>query len=152
MKKLHTPNHKLFEEYYLNQAKQKGGSLPVFQGRRYQRGYRLGSIFKGLFRWAVPRLKQGAKALGKKALKTGVNVVQDVLEGENVQAAVTKRGKQAIDDIVSHNTPRSQVGSGRKTTKRKKGPTTLSSASVKKRKTAPQKQKKQSELHHYFYK
>lgn len=112
----------------------------------------LGSIFKGLFRWAVPRLKQGAKALGKKALKTGVNVVQDVLEGENVQAAVTKRGKQAIDDIVSHNTPRSQVGSGRKTTKRKKGPTTLSSASVKKRKTAPQKQKKQSGLHHYFYK
>lgn len=152
MKNLHTPNHKLFEGYYLNQAKQKGGSLPVFQGGRYQRGYGLGSIFKGLFRWAVPRLKQGAKALGKKALKTGVNVVQDVLEGENVQAAVTKRGKQAIDDIVSHNTPGAQVGSGRKTTKRKKGPTTLSSASVKKRKTAPQKQKKQSGLHHYFYK
>lgn len=67
--------------------------------------------------------------------------MQDVLEGENVQAAVTKRGKQAIDDIVSHNTPRSQVGSGRKTTKRKKGPTTLSSASVEKWKTAPQKKK-----------
>ena len=123
----------------------------MFLGSRYQRGYGLGSIFKGLFRWAVPCLKQGAKALGKKALKTGVNVVQDVLEGENVQAAVTKRGKQA-NDIVSHNTPRSQVGSGRKTTKRKKEPTTLSSASVKKRKTAPQKKKKQSGLHHYFYK
>ena len=30
MKKIHTPNHKLYEEYYLNQAKQKGGSLPAF--------------------------------------------------------------------------------------------------------------------------
>ena len=74
-KKLHTPNHKLYEEYYLNQAKQKGGSVPVFHGGRYQREYGVGSIFMGWFRWAVPRLKQGAKALGKKAFKTRVNVV-----------------------------------------------------------------------------
>ena len=48
MKKFYTPNHKLYEEYYLNQAKQKGGNLPAFHWSRFQRGYGLGSIFKGL--------------------------------------------------------------------------------------------------------
>ena len=79
MKKLYTPNHKLSEEYYLNQAKQKGGNLPAFHGAQFQRGYGLGSIFKGLFRWAMPHLQQGAKVLGKKALQTGFQVAQDVL-------------------------------------------------------------------------
>ena len=79
MKKIHTPNHKLYEQYYLHQAKQKGGNLPAFHGARFQRGYGLGSIFKVLFRWAMPHLQQGARVLGKKALQTGVDVAQDVL-------------------------------------------------------------------------
>ena len=62
-----------------NQVKQKGGNLPAFHGAWFQQGYGLGSIFRGLFRWAVPHLQQGAKALGKKALQSGVNVAQDVL-------------------------------------------------------------------------
>ena len=96
MKKLHTPNHKLYEQYYVNQAKQKGGSLPAFHGARFQRGYGLGSIFRGLFRWAMPHLQQGAKVIGKKALQTGVNVVQDVLDGDNIKTAVHKSTKQAL--------------------------------------------------------
>ncbi|CAH3181869.1 unnamed protein product [Porites lobata] len=68
MKKFHTPNHKLYEQYYVNQAKQKGGNLPAFHGARFQNGYGLGSIFRGLFRWAMPHLQQGAKVIGKKAL------------------------------------------------------------------------------------
>ena len=50
------PNHKLYEQYYVDQAKQKGGNLPAFHGARFQRGYGLGSIFKGLFRWAMLHL------------------------------------------------------------------------------------------------
>ena len=96
MKKLHTPNHKLYEQYYVNQAKQKGGSLPAFHGARFQHGYGLGSIFRGLFRWAMPHLQQGAKVIGKKALQTGVNVVQDVLDGDNIKTAVHKSTKQAL--------------------------------------------------------
>ena len=82
MKKIHPPNHKLYEQYYIDQAKQQGGSLPAFHGARFQRGYGLGSIFRGLFRFAVPHLQQGTKMLGKKALQTGVDVAQDVLEGK----------------------------------------------------------------------
>ena len=116
MRKIHTPNHKLYEEYYLNQAKQKRGNLPAFQGARFQRGYGLGSIFRGLFRWAVPHLKQGAEMLGKKALQTGVNVAQDVLAGENLKTAVKRQGKKALG-LTSQNSP--QSGAGKKGTKRK---------------------------------
>ena len=129
MKKLHIPNHKLYEQYYLNQAKQKGGYLPVFHGTRFQRGYGLGSIFKGLFRWAVPRLQQGAIMFGKKALQGGVNVAQDVLAGENFSTAVAKHGKQAIGDLLP------QAGAGRKAIKRKTQ--FRSSTRNKKRKTTP---------------
>ena len=139
MKKLYTPNHKLYEEYYLNQTKQNGGNLPAFRGSRFQQGYRLGSIFKGLFRWAMPHLQQGAKALGKKALQTAAQVAQDVVDGDNVKTAVSKRAKQALGDMTSQNS--SQSGSGRKATKRKAQPAKNSSPPGKKRKTSPQQKK-----------
>ena len=138
MRKIHTPNHKLYEEYYLNQAKQKGGNLPAFHGARFQRGFGLGSIFKGLFRWAVPHLKQGAKMLGKKALQTGVNVAQDVLAGENLKTAVKRQGKKALG-LTSQNSP--QSGAGKKGTKRKAQRRNNSSPPGKKRKTSPQQKK-----------
>ena len=138
MRKIHTPNHKLYEEYYLNQAKQKGGNLPAFQGARFQRGYGLGSIFRGLFRWAVPHLKQGAKMLGKKALQTGVNVAQDVLAGENLKTAVKRQGKKALG-LTSQNSP--QSGAGKKGIKRKAQRRNNSSPPGKKRKTSPQQKK-----------
>ena len=59
--------------YYLTQAKQKGGNLKAFHGSRFQRGYGLGSIFKGLFYWALSHIQLGAKVLGKKGLQTVVN-------------------------------------------------------------------------------
>ena len=139
MKKLYTPNNKLYEEYYLNQTKQKGGSLPAFRGSRFQQGYGLGSIFKGLFRWAIPHLQQGAKMLGKKALQTGAQVAQDVLDGDDVKTAVSKRTKQALDDMTSQNS--SQSGRGRKATKRKAPETKISSPSGKRVKASQQQKK-----------
>ncbi|CAH3126509.1 unnamed protein product [Porites lobata] len=118
MKKLHAPNHKLYEQYYVDQAKQKGGNLPAFHGARFQRGYGLGSIFKGLFRWAMPHLQQGAKVIGRKALQTGFNVAQDVLDGDNIKTAVHKRTKQALG-LPSQNALQGQSGAGKKSIKRK---------------------------------
>ena len=71
-----------YKTYYLNQAQQKGGSLHVFHGAPYQRGYGLGSMLRGLFRWAVPKVSSAAKAAGKAALKEGVGLAQDVIEGK----------------------------------------------------------------------
>ena len=63
----------------------------------------------------MPHLQQGAKVLGKKALQTGVQVAQDVLEGNNVNTALAKRSREAIGGLVP------QAGSGRKSTKEKCG-------------------------------
>ena len=60
----------------------------------------------------MPHLQQGAKVLGKKALRTRVQVAQDVLEGNNVNTALAKRSREAIGGLVP------QAGSGRKSTKK----------------------------------
>ena len=58
-----------FEDYYVQQA---GRGMPVFTGARHQRGYGLGNVIKGVFRSAVPLLKQAAltgfKEVGKSLL------------------------------------------------------------------------------------
>ena len=141
MKKLHAPNHKLYEQYYVDQARQKGGNLPAFHGARFQRGYGLGSIFKGLFRWAMPHLQQGAKVIGRKALQTGVNVAQDVLDGDNIKTAISKQAKQAIGNMMSQKSQRGQSGAGQKGTKRKAQGVKISSPPGKKAKTSLQAKK-----------
>ena len=91
----------------------------------------------------MPHLQQGAKVLGTKALQTGAQVAQDVLDGDDVKTAVSKRAKQALGDMTSQNS--SQSGSGRKGTKRKEQPAKNSSPPDKKRKTSPQQKKKPEE-------
>jgi hypothetical protein len=66
---------------------QAGKGHPVLAGRRYQRGHGLGSIFGGLFKAAMPLLKKGAKTIGREALKTGLNIVGDVVQGRNIKQA-----------------------------------------------------------------
>ena len=120
MKKFYTPNHKLYEEYYLNQAKDIGGNLRAFHGARFERGYGLGSVFKGLFRLGAPStFNRKLKCLVKKLFKRHVQVAQDVLAGENVKTATKKRAKQALG-LPSQNS--SQSGGGRKAIKRKAEP------------------------------
>jgi len=69
----------LYEEYY---SRQNGGEIPVFVGRRFQRGHGLGSILSGFFRRLVlPFFKTYGKSMLSGALKTGMEVADDVLEG-----------------------------------------------------------------------
>ena len=124
-----------FKNYYLNQAQQKGGHLTVFHGGRNQRGYGLGSIFRGLYRWAIPHVQSGLKAIGQRALKEGVGVAQDVLDGQNVTDSVVNRGKKAIGSLTSQDA--TQQGSGKKAIKRKAPAKTASRAPAKRQKTSP---------------
>ena len=130
-------NVEYFKNYYVNQAQQKGGHLNAFHGARNQHGYGLGFIFKGLYRWAIPHVQSGMKALGRKALKESVGVAQDVLNGERLGDSVVKRGKKAIGSLTSQNA--TQAGNGKKTTKRKAKPKSASRAPAKRRKTSPAK-------------
>ena len=75
------------------------GPLPVFAGPGSQRGYGLGGMLSGLFRTAVPFLKRSAaslaKEVGKEALTTGAGILEDVMAGQNIKRAATRRGKAA---------------------------------------------------------
>ena len=100
--------------YYLRN--QTGGTLPGFHGARIQRGYGLGSFFKSIARVAIPLVKKGVNALGKKAVETAVNVGQDVLEGKSVKQAVASRGRQAVNDLAKQGVDniKRQIGGGSK--------------------------------------
>ena len=68
----------MYEDYYIQQS---GSGMPVFQGSRSQRGHGIGSVLSGLFRSAVPMLKRGLATFGKHALKTGLDIAEDVVSG-----------------------------------------------------------------------
>ena len=69
-------NKHLYESYYLDQS---GSGVPVFAGSRGQRGHGLGSLLSGFFRSALPMLKRGLATFGKHALKTGLEIANDVV-------------------------------------------------------------------------
>ena len=79
-----------------NYAKQSGGQLPVFHGERTQRGHVLGSILGGLFRRVLPLLKSGAQQLRKRALKTGTELANDLLDRRFVRESAKHRLPEGI--------------------------------------------------------
>ena len=70
--------------------------LPAFAGVRYQRGHGLGNTLRRLTKMALPVIKKNAKAIGKKVLETGINVVSDVAQGKSLKHAVKKRALENI--------------------------------------------------------
>lgn len=58
----------------------RSGISNVYIGAPNQKGHGIGSFLGGLFRRILPLLKRGATAVGREALRSGVNVVGDVLE------------------------------------------------------------------------
>ena len=79
--------HNAWGDYYYAQAFpeepsiQRGGNDPFYCGPVLQRGYGLGSIFKSVAGSVMLSLKE----IGKSALTTGLEVLQDVAKGENIK-------------------------------------------------------------------
>ena len=78
------PDSKNYEHYYTQQV---GMGIPVFTGPRTQRGYGLGGILGGLFRSAMPLIRQGAKTLGRQVLSTGVGIETLLSYGSDAKAS-----------------------------------------------------------------
>jgi hypothetical protein len=83
--------------YYKNQL--GSGVSVVYRGAPYQRGHGIGSFLGGLFRTITPLLKSGAKAVGKEALKTGINVLQDVMGTVPPNQALANRMKEFTGNL-----------------------------------------------------
>ena len=114
MRHTYIPDANKCKVYYLRS--QNGGGLRGFHGARIQRGYGLGSFFKSIACVAIPLVKEGVNAIGRKAIKTAVNVGQDVLERKSVKQAVASRGRQAVNDLAKQGVDniKRQIGGGSK--------------------------------------
>ena len=107
--------HNTWDDYYYTQAfpeeysLQRGGNVPFYRGPVLQRGYGIRSIFKSVAGSVMPSLKE----IGKSALTTGLEVLQDVAKGENIKTAAKKRLKENrlsfLDDTVSRIAPRKSI-------------------------------------------
>ena len=89
----------MYKEYY---GRQNGGSMPVFAGARMQRGHGLGNILSSLFRKILPFFKQNVKSVGVRALKTGMAIADDVLEGKSFKDSASSRVPAGIKDIAAN--------------------------------------------------
>jgi len=66
--------------------------MPVFIGNRQQRGHRLGSVLESIFRrLIIIFFESHGKTLATDALKTGVNVADDVLGRRTLKESVNNR-------------------------------------------------------------
>jgi hypothetical protein len=104
-------DRKAYEDYYVNQC---GHGLPVFYGSRIQRGHGIGSIFSGLFRTIFPILKRVAPIIGRKALKTGMQIASDVAGGQSFGDSAKARVMNVIEEGINKIVPSesNQSGSG----------------------------------------
>ena len=89
-----------FKSYYINQA---GNGLPYFVGSQYQKGYGLGGVFRNIFRWIMPIVRDHAipvaKSVGKELLRTATNVAQDTLNGEDFKQSTKKRLRESFKNM-----------------------------------------------------
>ena len=121
-----------------------GGALPVFRAYYNQRG---AGFFGNLIKSALPLVKSGAKHLLTRGLKTGANILSDVVSGEkNFKSAFHDRGKEALSDLGKSvvNRINSSTSPYHSTSKKRKRQT-VSSRPVKRSK---KKQNKQQDIFH----
>ena len=86
-------------EYYDIQSGRGGGIPRVFVGAPYQRGHGIGSFLGGLFRRVFPYLSKGVRAVGKEALRAGINVIEDVENNTPFKEAVKSRLKESRGNL-----------------------------------------------------
>ena len=91
----------MYEDYYVRQS---GGEMPVYVGARFQRGHGLGSVLSGLFRRILPFFRNNAKNFATNLLRTGAEVVGDVLDDkkkftESLKERVPQGIKRTVQDL-----------------------------------------------------
>lgn len=87
----------IYTDYYLSQA--GSGFSSVYSGPVYQKGHGIGSFLGGLFRSLYPLLKNGSSAVGSELLKSGANIISDIVSNEDPQTVIKKRGKESINNL-----------------------------------------------------
>ena len=85
------------------------GGMPVFSGRRRQRGHGIGNVLGSLLRRVVgfvgsrglDFIKQNRQAAVKNVIRTGLDIAKDVTGGKKVKEALRTRIPQGIKQTAS---------------------------------------------------
>ena len=74
-----------------------GGVGRIYVGSPYQRGHGgIGSFLAGIFLRVLPLFSRGAKAVGKEAVRTGMNFMSDVTTGNTpIKESIRNRFKES---------------------------------------------------------
>ena len=122
------------------------GISPLFAAQDFNvQGYGIGSFLKGLFRSAVPFIKDGAKSIGKTALSTGLNIANDIMSGQDIKSSARTRALEARNSLKNKviSTAMGALGQSGKGIKRRASSALISHSQTKKRKaSAPQARSK----------
>lgn len=83
------------------------GGGAYFVGYPYQRGGGLGSVFRSIFRFLLPALKQVGAELGREGLATGARVLDNLATsgGKNLRKAVITETAQGLRNVVGRTQP-----------------------------------------------
>lgn len=88
-----------YQNYFEHQAGVgnaiSSGISRIYVGSPYQRGHGVGKFLGGLFRKAIPLLTRGSKAVGREALRAGLNVLTDVASAVPLKESIRKRVKES---------------------------------------------------------
>ena len=74
----------------------------------------MGSILSGLFRSALPMIRRGLGTFGKHALKTGLEIANDVVAGDTLKDSAKRRVPEGIKRFATTSNFFNQSGSGRR--------------------------------------
>ena len=112
-----------YNKYYLDQI----NGLSGFNGSKIQRGYGVGSVFKRLFKWAIPIIKNYAEPVLQNAIKAGVSEISNGIQKFNDdinsdQKSIKESASERFQETVENMKKIIQKGSGkRKKPVKKKG-------------------------------
>jgi len=95
--------------YYNLYSRGQMGGMPVFVGRRHQRGHGIGNVLGSLLRnvvgfvgsRGVDFLKQNRQAAVRNIIRTGLDIAKDVTGGKKVKEALKTRIPQGIKQTAS---------------------------------------------------
>ena len=83
--------------------------IPIYKGRRRQRGYGVGGNFASFYRTASPLLKNLGITVAKEALQAGNDILDDFEKGKSDWTTnIKKHGKRAAKKAI---TPMLEMGS-----------------------------------------
>lgn len=86
--------------YYAPSRLQLGsGDFPIYHGSM-QRGAGLGSLFRGLWKFAFPIAKSIGRTVGKQAFKSAGGVAKDVIGGRDLQSSLEDRAGEGAKALV----------------------------------------------------